>query len=80
MFTADPDLVDVDRNLSGHLAFGYGTHSPTGFTDYRSPGSAPRASGHTVRPPGHITNHHHQEQEKCHEGTQWEAHRHRRRR
>ncbi|MEU4385636.1 cytochrome P450 [Promicromonospora sp. NPDC023805] len=29
-FTADPDLVDGDRNLSGHLAFGYGTHQCIG--------------------------------------------------
>ncbi|WP_454857200.1 cytochrome P450 [Promicromonospora soli] len=29
-FTADPDIIDADRNLSGHLAFGYGTHQCIG--------------------------------------------------
>lgn len=29
-FTAQPDVVDIDRNLSGHLAFGYGTHQCIG--------------------------------------------------
>jgi cytochrome P450 len=29
-FTARPDTVDIDRNTSGHLAFGYGTHQCIG--------------------------------------------------